>query len=131
MQIFLRILKETAIAIVALILVALLVWVLFHEHMPFLGNKIPDPIDYVEINENDFKIEGFIEDETNPTQTYEVTPEQSRGFEDGRYTSTGAINPFNSNDGESDVPEERVTIVNSANGKSGDAIDTNGTKSLE
>jgi len=137
MQIFLRILKETAIAIVVLALVSFLVWVLFQEQLPFLGKSIPDPIDYAEINNSDFDIEGDIESETNPTQTYEVTQEQSKGFEVDKYVSTGAINPFTSQSSESDVPSERVTITNTANGGSnvsGDAGVTNGDsgiKSLE
>lgn len=115
MQIFLRILKETGIAIVALALVTLIVWLLFNEQLPFLGRTIPNPIDYAEINREDFDITGDIEDETNPTQTYEPTNEQLNGYITDRYISTGAPNPFTSNNAEPDVPSERVTIENSAN----------------
>lgn len=128
MQIFLRILKETAIAIVALALVAFLVWVLFQEQLPFLGKSVPDPINYAEINPSDFNIEGSIEDEINPTQTYEVTQEQSKGFEVDKYISTGAINPFTSQSVEPDVPTERVTIENSAN--AGNSNKTNNTDNV-
>ena len=112
MQIFLRILKETGIAIVVLMLVALVVWVLFKEQLPFLGQEIPESIEYVEINKSDFDIEGDIESETNPTQTYEATNEQLNGFVSDRIISTGLPNPFNSNSAEADVPSERVTISN-------------------
>ena len=138
MQIFLRILKETGIAIVALCLVALVVWLLFQNQLPFLGKTIPDPIEYAGINNSDFDIEGDIEDETNPTETHTVTQEQSQGFEADRYVSTGVINPFSTSTAESDVPSERVTIVNSANGEvtevvSGDTVTEtdSGVKSFE
>lgn len=138
MQIFLRILKETGIAIVALCLVALVVWLLFQNQLPFLGKTIPDPIEYAGINNSDFDIEGDIEDETNPTETHTVTQEQSQGFEAERYVSTGVINPFSTSTAESDVPSERVTIVNSANGEvtevvSGDTVTEtdSGVKSFE
>lgn len=134
MQIFLRILKETGIAIIVLFLVAFLVWFLFQNQLPFLGKTIPDPVQYAGINKSDFDIEGDIEDETNPTETHIVTQEQSQGFESERYVSTGVINPFSTEPAESDVPSERVTIVNSANGAgSGDAVSNtdSGIKSLE
>lgn len=134
MQIFLRILKETGIAIIVLFLVAFLVWFLFQNQLPFLGKSIPDPVQYAGINKSDFDIEGDIEDETNPTETHLVTQEQSKGFENNRYVATGVINPFSTETAESDVPSERVTIVNSANGgKSGDAVlgTDSGIKSLE
>lgn len=112
MQIFLRILKETGIAIIILMLVALVMWLLFNKHLPFLGQDIPDAIDYAEISESDFSTQGKIEDETNPTQTYEVTNEQLNGYVEDRYVSTGLPNPFNGNNAEPDVPSERVTISN-------------------
>lgn len=123
MEIFLRILKETGIAIIVLSLVAFLVWFLFQNQLPFLGKSIPEPVQYAGINNSDFDIEGDIEDETNPTKTHTVTQQQSQGFENDRYVSTGVINPFSTQTAESDVPSERVTIVNSADGKqSGDSV---------
>ena len=112
MQVFLRILKETGIAIVVLMLVALVVWFLFKEQLPFLGQDIPDPVEYTEINKSDFDIKGDIESETNPTLTYEATNEQLNGLITDRIISTGLPNPFNSNNAEADVPSERVTITN-------------------
>ncbi len=136
MQVFLRILKETGIALVVLILVSLVVWLLFQKQLPFLGQEIPEPIEYAEINRADFDITGDIEDETNPTQTYEATISQLNGYELERYVSTGLPNPFSSNNAEPDVPTERVTISNNANGNnslSGDrnVSDPSGVKSLE
>ncbi|MBO5142595.1 MAG: hypothetical protein J6C46_06300 [Clostridia bacterium] len=140
MQIFLRILKETGIAIIVLALVALVVWLLFQKQIPFLGKSIPNAIEYAEINKADFDIEGDIESETNPTQTYEPTNAQLNGYEEGRYVSTGLPNPFSSNNAEPDVPTERVTITNSKLNASelylsGDATNTtddgSGKKSLE
>ena len=127
MDVFLRILKEIGIAIVALILVSLVVWLLFRNHLPFLGQGIPDPIDYVHINKSDVNIEGDIEDETNPTLTYEATDGQLDGLESGRYVSTGGPNPFTSNSSESDVPSEMVTITNTANGNTDDSASANST----
>lgn len=127
MDVFLRILKEIGIAIVALILVSLVVWLLFRNHLPFLGQDIPDPIDYVQINKSDFNIEGDIEDETNPTLTYEATDGQLDGLESGRYVSTGGPNPFTSNSSESDVPSEMVTITNTANRNTDDSASANST----
>lgn len=118
MQVFLRILKETAIAIVLLGLVVLVVWLLFQKQIPFINGEIPEAIDYAEINLKDFDIQGDIEDETNPTQTFAVTQEQSKSFETDRYVATGTPNPFTSASTTSDVPTERVTIINSANGSS-------------
>lgn len=123
MEIFLRILKEIGIAIVALILVSLVVWLLFKNHVPFLGQDIPDPIDYVQINKSDFDIKGDIESETNPTLTYEATDGQLEGLESGRYVSTGGPNPFTADSSESDVPSEMVTITNTANGNTEDSAE--------
>lgn len=115
MQIFLRILKETGIAILVLVLVGAAIWFLFQKQLPFLGQEIPEPIEYAEINKADFDIKGDIEDETNPTQTYEATTNHLDGYEANRYVSTGLPNPFSSNNAEPDVPTERVTIENGAN----------------
>lgn len=143
MQIFLRILKETGIAIVFLIIITAVVWLLFQKHVPFLGEKIPDPIEYAEINKADFDIEGGIESETNPTLIYEATTANLQQYQDDRLVSTGTINPFTmSNSTGSDVPSERVTISNSANGNQNtDTVDNttfedmdatdSGIKSLE
>lgn len=122
MQVFLRILKETGIAIVVLILVSLVVWLLFKDKLPFLGQDIPKPIEYAGIKKSDFDIEGNIESETNPTQTYEATNEQLNGYNTDRIISTGLPNPFNSNNTEADVPTERVTITNPTILTSGDII---------
>lgn len=135
MQIFLRILKETGIAIVVLGLVTLVIWLLFNNQLPFLGQAIPEPVEYVEIDRADYDIEGSIEDETNPTQVFEPTNEQLKGFLTEMYISTGAPNPFTSEQAEPDVPSERVTITNTANGGSSsndESVETDsGTKSLE
>lgn len=137
MQVFLRILKETGIAIIVLVLVSLVVWLLFKEQLPFLGQDIPEPIEYAEVNKSDFDIEGNIEDESNPTQTYEATNEQLNGYNTDRIISTGLPNPFNSNNTEADVPTERVTITNPTILTSGDIIadesatTDSGYKSLE
>ena len=113
MQVFLRILKETGIAIIALMLVGLAVWILFKDKLPFLGQEVPNAVEYAGISRNEFDIEGDIEDETNPTQTYEATNEQLNGYNTDRIISTGLPNPFDSNNAEADVPTERVTISNS------------------
>ena len=126
MQIFLRILKETGIAIIVMALVVLAIWLLFNKQMPFLGQPIPGPVEYAEIDVKEFSIEGDIESETNPTQTYEATNAQLNGMQNDRYISTGLINPFSSNNSEPDVPSERVTISNQANGGN---TDTEGTES--
>lgn len=131
MDVFLRILKEIGIAIGALVLVSLVVWLLFRNHLPFLGQAVPAPIEYTEINKSDFDIEGNIEAETNPTQTYEATDKQLDGLESGRYVSTGGPNPFTSNNGESDVPSEMVTITNSANGTTNNTVDDSASTKTE
>lgn len=138
MQIFLRILKETGIAIIVMALVVLAIWLLFNKQMPFLGQPIPDAIEYAEIDIKDYSIEGDIESETNPTQTYEATNAQLNGLQNDRYISTGLINPFSSSaNAEPDVPSERVTISNTANGGNADTAGTesaetdSGVKSLE
>lgn len=142
MDIFLRILKETGIAIIVLVLVALVVWFLFHKQLPFLGQDIPEAVEYAEISKADFDIEGDIESETNPTQTYEATNEQLNGYLKDRYLTTGLPNPFSSNHAETDVPSERVTITNPTLSTPDDITeiesdvieekaDDSGTKSLE
>ena len=139
MQIFLRILKETGIAIIVLMLVALVMWLLFNKHLPFLGQDIPDAIEYVEIKESDFSTVGIgIENEQNPTQVFEATNEQLNGLITDRYISTGLPNPFNSSSSEPDVPSERVTITNptviapsGTEGTSESESSDSGVKSLE
>lgn len=113
MQIFLKILKETGIAILILALVALVVWLIFRNELPFLDQDIPDAIEYTEINKNDFDIRGDIEDETDPTVVYQASASQMTDYESGRYVSTGGPNPFVSNNADPDVPSEKVTISNS------------------
>lgn len=138
MQIFLRILKETGIAIIVLALVSLVVWLLFQKQLPFLGQDIPDAVEYAEINVEDYNTVGDIEDETNPTQVYEATNEQLTGYETDRYISTGLINPFSSNTATPDVPSERVTISNptvlgteETEGNTEIVASSDGSKSLE
>jgi len=138
MQIFLRILKETGIAIIVLALVSLVIWLLFQKQLPFLGQDIPDAVEYAEINVEDYNTVGDIEDETNPTQVYEATNEQLTGYETDRYISTGLINPFSSNTATPDVPSERVTISNptvlgteETEGNTETVASSDGSKSLE
>ena len=139
MQIFLRILKETGIAIIVLMLVALVMWLLFNKHLPFLGQDIPDAIEYVEVKESDFSTTGTdIENATNPTQVFEATNEQLNGLITDRYISTGLPNPFNSSSSEPDVPSERVTITNPTVIAPGETVSStesepsdSGVKSLE
>ncbi len=109
MDVFLRILKEVGISIVALILVGLVIFFLFHSQLPFLEEDIPAPVSYAGIDNKKFDIVGDIEDEINPTQTYKSTNEFLQQYMLKGYVSTGTPNPFTSNGSQPDVPSERVT----------------------
>ena len=58
-------------------------------------------------------------------------------MQNDRYISTGLINPFSAGSAEPDVPSERVTISNTANGGNAETAGTesaetdSGVKSLE
>ena len=56
-----------------------------------------------------------MENQKDPTKTYEATNGSLRSLEQDRRIHTGAPNPFVSSSAEPDIPTERVSIENSAN----------------
>ena len=115
MQIFLRILKEIGIAIVILAVLLFVGFMLFKNQIPFLNSDVPHSVEYKGIDLAQFDIEGDLENQKDPTKTYEATNGSLRSLEQDRRIHTGAPNPFVSSKAEPDIPTERVSIENSAN----------------
>ncbi len=115
MHIILRIFKEIGIAIAILILLLVAGFFLFKSSVPFLNSDIPHSVEYKGIDMAQFDIEGDLENQKDPTKTYEATNGSLRTLEQDRRIHTGAPNPFVSTSAEPDIPTERVSISNSAN----------------
>ena len=117
MQIILRIIKELFIAFIMVALILGIGYMLFKSQIPFLSSDIPNPVKYASINQSEYNIVGDLENETDPTKSYETTNSNLRELETERRVHTGAPNPFVMYDGttEGDLPTEKVTIENAAN----------------
>jgi len=119
MQIILRILKETGIAILLLGVLVLVGFFLFRKQVPFLSSDIPNAVTYAGITASDYDIKGDLEDETDPTKTYTASNTSLRNVEKEYRILTGSANPFSSSsttsDNTFDLPTEIVTIENEAN----------------
>ncbi len=116
MQVILRIFKELFIAVLMIALILGIGYLLFKSQIPFLSSDVPNPVKYASINKSEYSIVGDLENETDPTKSYETTNSNLRELETERRVHTGAPNPFVMYDGttEGDLPTEKVTIQNQA-----------------
>lgn len=108
MQIFKRILKELLIALLFLLLILGILAIAFYDKVPF-GTKVPGPIEYANINKNDYNVRGNVEEQANATQTYETSSTQLESYLTEKIVSPGRFDPFNQIDSVSDVPTETIT----------------------
>ena len=120
MQIILRILKETGIAILLLGVLVLVGFFLFRKQVPFLSSDIPNAVKYAGITASDYDIKGDLEDETDPTKTYTASNSSLRNIEREYRILTGSANPFSASTSIDttnayDLPTEIVSIENEAN----------------
>lgn len=114
MQIFMRILKELGIALLFLLLILGVLAFAFYDKVPF-GTKVPEPIDYANINKEDYSVRGNLEDQANATQTYETSSSQLESYLTEKIVSPGRFDPFNQIQSVSDIPSETVAgNINSA-----------------
>ena len=120
MQIFMRILKELGIALLFLLLILGVLAFAFYDKVPF-GTKVPEPIDYANINRDDYNVRGNVEDQANATQTYETSTSQLEEYLTEKIVSPGRFDPFNPIESVSDVPTEIV------NGNAGVVVLPDGT----
>lgn len=109
MQIFTRILKELGIAILFMLLILAILAFAFRDKVPY-GTKVPDSIDYANIDKKDYDVRGDVEDKTNPTQTYQTSTAQLEAYLTEKIVSPGRFAPFDPIDSVPDVPSE--TILN-------------------
>ena len=120
MQIFMRILKELGIALLFLLLILGVLAFAFYDKVPF-GTKVPEPIDYANINRDDYNVRGNVENQANATQTYETSTSQLEEYLTEKIVSPGRFDPFNPIESVSDVPTEIV------NGNAGVVVLPDGT----
>lgn len=107
MQIFMRILKELGIALLFLLLILAVLAFAFYDKVPF-GKQIPESIKYTNINKDDYKPKGDVEDKANATQTYETSTSQLESYLTEKIVSPGRFDPFNPINSVSDVPTEKI-----------------------
>ena len=119
MRVFLNILKEIGIAILLGLLVAGVAALLFYNRIPF-SKQIPESINYVNIDKNDYNVRGDVEDMANATETYVSKVSELRYYELIKYILPGRHRPFGSINGVTDLPTEYVGQI-SAGSSSGDA----------
>ncbi len=116
MEVFLKILKEIGIAILLGLLVAAVAAIVFIDKIPF-SKKIPESINYTNINKNDYDVRGDVEDKENPTETYVSNASQLKQYEFIKYILPGRYRPFGGTKSVTDIPSEyyvdgnTVTIV--------------------
>jgi len=118
MQIVGRIFKEILIAVILLGLLFLVGFLLFRNQFTFLNSDVPNSISYTGINRADYGIQGDLEDQKDPTRVYQNTTSNLKNLEELRKVHTGTGNPFSGafdEDIETDIPTEKVDIINKAN----------------
>ena len=118
MQIVGRIFKEILIAVILLGLLFLVGFILFRNQFTFLSSDIPNPVTYKGIEAGEYDIKGDLEDQKDPTKTYQNTPSTLKYLEESRRVHTGTPNPFSGaldEDSDTDLPSEKVDIQNQAN----------------
>ena len=118
MQIVGRIFKEILIAVILLGLLFLVGFLLFRNQFTFLNSDVPNSISYTGINRADYGIQGDLEDQKDPTKVYQNTTSNLKNLEELRKVHTGTGNPFSGafdEDVETDIPTEKVDIINKAN----------------
>ena len=118
MQIVGRIFKEILIAVILLGLLFLVGFLLFRNQFTFLNSDVPNSISYTGINRADYGIQGDLEDQKDPTRVYQNTTSNLKNLEELRKVHTGTGNPFSGafdEDVETDIPTEKVDIINRAN----------------
>jgi hypothetical protein len=118
MQIVGRIFKEILIAVILLGLLFLVGFLLFRNQFTFLNSDVPNSISYTGINRADYGIQGDLEDQKDPTKVYQNTTSNLKNLEELRKVHTGTGNPFSGafdEDIETDIPTEKVDIINKAN----------------
>ena len=125
MQILGRIFKELLIAIILLGLLFLVGFFLFRNQFSFLSGDVPNAVTYkgIEYGEYDVDSSDGLEDQKDPTKTYQNTTWNLKDLEESRRVHTGTPNPFSSfldEDSDTDIPSERVSIQNAANALSQD-----------
>ena len=122
MEIFIRILKEIGIAILLGLVVAGVAALLFYDKIPY-SKQIPESINYVNIDKNEYSVRGDVENKANATETYMSKASELRYYELIKYVLPGRHRPFGSITGSSDLPSEYVgqTVDVANNGNLGEA----------
>ncbi len=120
MQVLGRIFKEVLIAVIIFGLLALLGFFLFRNQYSFLSGAVPNAVTYrgIEYGEYDVDSANDLEEQKDPTKTYQNTTWNLKDLEESRRVHTGTPNPFSSfldEDSDTDIPSERVSIQNAAN----------------
>lgn len=107
MQIFKRILKELGIALLFLLLILAVLAFVFYDKVPF-AKQVPEPVDYANINRDDYKARGDLEEQANATQVFETSSSQLEEYLTEKIVSPGRFDPFNPINSVSDIPSDIV-----------------------
>ena len=129
MDIIKRIGKEFIIAIILICVVFLLGFVLFRNTFSFLSASVPNAVTYEKIDYAQYDIRGDVEDQKDPTKTYQNTTWNLKEQEELRKVHTGTPNPFSGaldKDPETDLPSEKADITNAANPTDEDIVNSAG-----
>lgn len=108
MQIFLRILKELGIAIIFILLIVAILAFAFRDKVPF-GTEVPEAVKYTAIDREAYTaVSTGIEEQKNPDQIYQTSAKQLEQYLTEKIVSPGRIEPFDTIESVSDIPEELV-----------------------
>jgi len=118
MDVIKRLGKELIIAVILIFLILLGGYFLFRNTFSFLSAGVPNAVSYTPIDYAQYNIKGDVEDQKDPTKTYQNTTWNLQEQEYLRKVHTGSPNPFSGaldKDPETDIPSEKVDIINDAN----------------
>ncbi len=118
MDIVKRLGKELIIAAILIVLILLAGFFLFRNTFSFLSASVPNAVVYEPVDYAQYDIKGDVEDQKDPTKTYQNTTWNLKEQEELRKVHTGTPNPFSGaldKDPETDIPSEKVDIINDAN----------------
>lgn len=104
----LKILTEIGISIVILVAVSAIVVIILYNKIPY-GKIVPEPINYQNIDQQEYTVRGDVEELKNATATYESNLKDLQHYEVEGQVDLGRTNPFSIIESEnSDLPTEKI-----------------------
>ncbi len=110
-KILLRILKETGILALMLVILLAVTILTFRNQLPF-GKKVPEGQEYVSIDKNEYSVSSTdrLAGINAVTITHETNENQIVNAENDVRIETGKVTPFGNIENKTDLPSERVGI---------------------